>query len=954
MFATIATLLLVGIIPAPVSPLSPQDENTLVADDIQFVKALANYQYFALALSQIDEIQARKLDGNLEGDAILARAFVFKRASETTSDEAKRLEHQGQAISLLFDWKQPGNPHAFHPRRTEALSDLADLLSERAKTLKENSLAPGAEEVEASKAQALADFKDADETFVTIYRDCESHAEQLAESGQTDAADSLVNRGRDTMLYRGINYLEWAGVSEDPEFYLDKAVDILEEYQWELPDEGMLTQYVAMQYQANAEQQRGSIDDALDLYDQVIEEMTEIFWPYLSTFPEASKAQVARVLAVTYGMKASLLVKGGDLAGAESEIDAMVATHDEVSQPLGRAGHAVLLDWIRTLKGFGQAARGLEYLRQISTNGRGTPEGDLANQFLAQIVEQESGSGLVAASARDYASAADGFRREGKHRDAAYYFTLALAHIETEEERSELETSLWLDLGYSLQKNKRYLVASLAYEHAFEALISQEQVASGETLLLTAARWQQAVDLRYKLTRSPFDRQRREQTRQRLTDTGYASVEGQFVAALELFSEAGGLSRQNKDNATDDEKGPAKAKYLEALAEFQAVEETAPSYERALVYAGRCLAGADDPESSLGAFDVMLNRVKDRSKDPINPESRTKREQALAEALYYKASLLIELGRATEALSTLAEFESTATGQESFIELVKYRRVAAQAMLNLPEETQAAFDDFESAFPESVYVAPASFQLAKTYDAAAQEASGDRARDMRHRAAEAMWAYCEKAGFPSFSNGIKAATWFRDVGQLKRAAESYAATIDRFAESENTSSLDNARIGYGMVLNALHDFGKARALWEELRSRHPDRPTILTGTALCLGGWPDDDGQGTITEIPGTGDYEESFEIWKHLFKGYNVENKYHEVWWQAKLGLVWSQYRIGTQDNQGYYNARKVLENQKLNTPNYDEDTTKNLSPEHQYEGSFRQRFRYLDKIVPMTLDQP
>ena len=81
---------------------------------------------------------------------------------------------------------------------------------------------------------------------------------------------------------------------------------------------------------------------------------------------------------------------------------------------------------------------------------------------------------------------------------------------------------------------------------------------------------------------------------------------------------------------------------------------------------------------------------------------------------------------------------------------------------------------------------------------------------------------------------------------------------------------------------------------------------------------------------------------------GAGVTGKYQEPWWTAKLGAVYCKYRQGTEDPQAFNEARKVIGNQQLLTPNYDEDTMAGLEPEQQFEPRFKKLFRHLDGKIP------
>ena len=950
-----ATLLLLAAGPLAATPLAPvgEKEDALLEDEIRFAEDLARYRFYNLAIGHLREIKGQKLSGDLEGTAVLTEARIYKSSSMVEADEDKRLEHQSTAISLLHDWKQAGSPYAFHDRRVDALKDLAELLRERANTYKRRSQDPANPSADTSKALADQDYDDADETYEMLRREAEARAEQLIDLEQEDEAEPFLQTASNTYLWKGINNIEWSAVSKDADFKLENAVEELENYQWDLPDEGMLQSYVAMQYQARAMFLLGDADDALDLWDQVIEEMTGGFLEIMSDFDPYARASIMGVLSRTYGMKAEAQLKSGDLAGGEASIAELVALHDGKSQPLGRDGHQVVLDWHVALDGVGQGARALDLLKRIAAEGQGTREGTIAGAYLSSAIEGgEPGESLNVAP-DVLMSVAESKKREGKNRDAAFTYQQVIAKRAEGDDPTDLAIRAWEGLSTVLRRDGRHLEAALAFEQTMvfieEAGLETDQ-AYAESWRTAVSNYQRSMENRYKVTRDDFDRDLRDTARAAAQERGIGSADTAFDAAKEVFEEAQGLARALRDDSSDADRTAVAEAFRDAGSEFISIEENASVYESALVYRARAAAGAGDHDEALGLFDEMIARAD--GPRPTDPSARSRREQATAEAYYYKALLLVERERPADALAALEGFEDRVPGQESFHEQAKYQRVIASALLGDLPATEAAVTDLESVFPDSGYIANAAFRLATTLDdaatAAADAGNAARSTELRAQAATAMFRHCELAGFPSFTNLMRAASWFVQSGEGTDAEEAYQTAVDRFAGKLDDRRVDEARIGLGTALNTQQDFGKARAVWQELLARESRRPSIVQGAARCFGGWLEEDANGAIVEIAGSGDYMEAFELWKQLKKGFDVDSKYTESWWEAKLGTIWTLYRAGTSDSQRFFDARKVIENQKLTTPGYDEDTRANLEPDQLYTRSFKPLFRYLDKTIP------
>lgn len=949
------------------SPALAVDEDALVIDDIKFAEDLARYQYFGLALDVVQGVQSGSdLSNDLEGDAVLTEARIYKRFSEATADADALARNQDRAIDLLYDWRQAGSDFSFHDRRPDALQDLAELLRERGVRFKR--VAEEAADAEAALDQARADFGDADEVYETLRREAEERAEQLRDEGQTDAATDFETIARNTELYRGLNFIEWSDVAPDAEFKLEEAIDAFDNFSWELPDEGMLIGYVALQYQALALQKYGTVTsdqdavaEAVDIYDQCIEELTNFFWlaegeddrgksfRFWDVLGPGQKMQIAGVTADSYSLKARLFVDLGRIDDSSAAMAEMQELHDDNGQALGRQGHQALLAWVEALDRAGHAGKGLDAVKRIAQEGSGTAEGERAARLLSSLNPDVIAQ---AASPSVLVTLATTFLKDKRYDDAAFtYLKVANGDLNATE-RDEYLIDSWLGAASALRQSGRYLESGLAYENAVDQLAALSELDEQGTLQLERASGglYRSFDLNYKQSGHPFDKTLRDDARQKLISMGLADADLQFNAAKESFDEAELLARSLDDESTDADRRDVAEAFVTAIGELESVDSGAPSFERALVYIGRSHRGAGDSAKAIEFFDQMLARVDDRSLAPTDPKGRNRREQAVAEATYWKAVTQFEdLEDASTALATLASIEKDAPNQGSFHELAKYQRVVFHEALGQPEDAQDAFDDLVDTFPESSYVGGAAFYLASALFTASEGASDlAEATELKSRAADAMWTYTETSSYSSFSNALRAAGWFADVARLDDARSAYETMMSEFDGRVSADQMDDVRQGLAEVLNEQREFGVARQLWKELQDRNPRSSSILAGAARCYGGWLETDDAGNVVEVSGSGDYDDAFSIWAELKKGFDRSAKYESVWWEAKLQTIYSLYRRGSSDPKFLGNARALLDNQRISTPEYDRDTMEQLDEEKRYEDLYRPYFRYLERQIP------
>lgn len=920
-------LLLLAALAVPAQ--SAETVAPLLTDDLRFAENLARHRYFDLAMTSVAgtrrAVQALSDARDLLGETDLVEARVLKRKAQNTADPGARLEAQSAAISKLKDWTGAGSIYAYHDRLVDALEDLAEMLRERGQL---HALRASEGDADAA-ALADEDFRGAEETYRALRGEAESLAQQFQDLEEGDRAAALRVRAANSYYFQGLNSIEWADVAADSELRLEQATKQLDDFLWDA-DDAQLIYYYALFEQARAYDKLGDADDARDIIEENILGLAgDMYWEYVGELPANAQQLVAAMFDKSWGYLARLDARQGDLEAGQRWIDTMLAEHKLKQVAIGRDGFAVLLEWARSLDGLGRTGPATDIVKLVADQGRGTPEGQIAEVMLTELV-----AGGNVQSPAVLMSAARGSFTERKFNDAAFYYIKAAALLSSPAELAEHGFDAWMGAGSSLKQLGRHLEAAVAYEQAL--LLEQAGRNELPNLEKAATGLYNSYERRFKDTGDSYDKSLRTAASERLIAMEGIELDLAFMTATETFGEV----------AADDVQG-----YLGVKADFEGVPKNSPNYERALVYIARCLEGAGRSDEAVRAYQAMEARADDPSLEPGNAQSRNRREIAMAQSRYYHATLLLteQVQRPADVLVVLSGYEDDLPGQASFHELVKLRRVEAHAALGNVDLAEAELAALQAANASSSIIAAAAYRTATTLEAAARaDTQPDRAKGLLARAANALWIYAEADGFSSPINVMGAGDWFLECGQAADAERVFARALDGMQRSgDSADRIERARIGLATALDVQADFGRSRTLWKDLLASNPSSVRIRRGAARCFGGWLEYDRDGNVLEIAGSGDYQDALEIWVELVKGTNVKAKYTQIWWESKLGSIYAYYRMRNLQPDAVRSASKIIQNQKLATPNYDADTMELIEEDQRYTPLFRDIFRHLDRQI-------
>ena len=921
--------------------LAQDGGDPLLADDVRFADNLARHRYFDLAADVLAGLRRGELSPVDRGTVDLATATVERKAGEAATDPDAQLRHHSAAIELLAGWAESGTPWANHPRRPDALAELAGALAARGRlrTAQRRPLLdePGdADRAESLRQLAEADFALCDEVRDQLRDACLAVAARRTEAGQTDEADAWQQRAAATLYDRALGAMDWAELGEAREKHLQDAYSLLGDYQWEQPQESVGL-YFAVHWQGVVRRRLGAKDEALALQQEVLGR-ARWFWDNAQADP-ATAPYVAELFDRTWGEVASLQAEQGQEQAADETLDAMIAAHAAGHVAFGAPGFEVLLGAADRLAAQGRHSRALDFVKLVADQGATGRPGEEARERLATLITEAGGAG---ASAAVLLAAARGLADRGDFLEAGFQFTRAAGVLRDDAERAEFLVPAWLGAGRAYAAGKLPLQAALCFEFALDAALAQDGPA--ELREGAAMGMYDSFDRRAAETKDPFDKALRDEASARLIKLGIAA-DLAFLKAREAFQAAS--ERTPKDPAA----------FLDALALLSAVAPDAPSHELSLVYQGRALAGAGRPEEALAAFDRLLARAADPALAPASAEARARRELALGLALHDKADVLLSaaVARPAEALAVLDGFEQKLPGQAALIEGVKFQRVLARALRGEVDAAAEAIADLATFRPGSSYLRLAWFRLSdallRAHDAARTRGEGPAADALLLRAADALWNSAELAGFPSFPNLLSTGEWYTRARRGDLAQRSYLKALEIFGKEGSSvpaEQLDDARLGLALSWNQTLDFGRATPLWKELEARRPTDSRVLVGAARGYGGWLTTGPDGAVAEVPGSGDYADAVRVWTRLFASAQSSAQHQRIWWESKLGILYAQYRSGAADPAALSTARHALDNLSLLYPDYDEDTLRELPRELQYAPPFKPLFKYLEKRIP------
>jgi tetratricopeptide (TPR) repeat protein len=943
----------------------PQDEEvrmTNVEDDLEFAVNLARNRYFDLADEYVERIKKQKLTDDEKSTLQLTNASILKLASENEPDERKRTKYYQEAIATFTEFVDY-NTH--HPKFDESRLDLARVRVNLGRYLCEKmQLTEDPEKKADWQSECKEHFGTGIELFGDLQRVFRNNSEAYQESGDQEMADEFFTLFRKTTYEMGVAYYYWALTFDPGEFnredYLERAIDTLDDYIWESPEDDFYALWAYI-YQAMAYMELGNFSDALDLAMQVYDPDTGVDLEQTKGLaPEYAKL-ITDITETAYYHVARIYIRMGEYEKADDTVESMIEQFNSQGIEISPLGDRARLEQARALLEIGDADSADKAAQICKNVGDKNPSNDVGREakiILNSIIEGAStdpSRGTISLSPDVLFAAAEGAKLERNFLEAIKAYMKVMEAADTAELKKQFLARCWNAIGecYSNLEPKRHLEASIAFERGFT---DPDRGPDKDIFETNAMNWYGALTQRHKETRDPYDEKKKKAARNRLVQLN-VSTDLRFMIANDKFNKALTIDA-----------GPAKDQALqEALEEFDQMDKQSAFYERSMVYKARCYFEMKKYDQALKEFDDFRAYIA-RVGTPGTPKQKTKRVQAQAEEAYWRSENYLRMEKFQDALSCLDGFETKFKGQTDFFAAVVYNRMLAKLGLEDFQAGEQLYREMEKAFPDSIRIPAAAYYLARSFNEKAEAIRGDTESEpsreylqFRKKCAEYMYMYCEKSNFDSFTNLRNVCEWYKELGDYgeKNAWE----TSKRYYEKLLKEFGNNAKLkdeiesdvyrGYGEVLLSLHDFQTARPIWLKLLSANKKSITVLRATGRCLGGWLEYR-SGSWVEIPGAGVYapdptekrdankiylDTALGIWNYVLRGIeDAGNKYSPEWWDAKLATAYVVYRAGEQYPSYFELAKRVIDNQKLFRPELG-------GPE------MRRKFSYLEKAIKKRL---
>jgi len=954
---------------------SEQDARTEKAenlkDDIRFSRDLARYRYFDLAVDWLAGIEkSGGLDAEAKTEVSLAKATISQMASEYALTREGRKAYYDDAVKHFDEAVKGMGAGTNRDKGNAVVEGFAKVLVNKGKfytdelTRMKSDGADAALLLETRKVAEEA-FREAVKTLNGAYADLSKASEELIDSDELES-QYLSELALQALYRKGESYFYWALLYEPQDFnredYLSKCIESLVDYMWEAGDETIFALY-AYYFQGIAEWELGKIqpDQVSDHDEKALSSLRHIYSEYgidvsqLKNLAEQDRIFVqglmekayrgvadiyrtaaARIeatetlsdtddlteLAESYGCvgdkpwmaKAPVFRPGLIKAlrgGAIAVITDMIARFDAERLKLTEEGYSALLTKARTLHDAGNAPEALTIAKDVAENNENSLVGLAAQNLLSQLLQDTDEDAQPPSVLR---LVADGAIAGSRWMEAVHALHGVIAASRTDEDRAKYLFQAWTDIGNCYRSMARNLEAALAFETGFDlAQAAGDSSAAGDLALEAYNAW----DRRFRETKQDFDMQERNRVRGIVTSLGI-SGDIQFFVAREAFSNAEGMG--NKDPEAQ------KKAYETAIDELAKVAESSAYYERSLVRLGRAHAGAGQLKKAIKTFDQLLQRIKDpKHAVGLDKKKAQQRRYAHAEAIYYKAGVLLTEEQFPEVLDTLEGYEAEFEDQVGYFPNVAFYRVRAKVGLGEWSAAEDLLSGMVSKYEGHATVPYATNSVATGYFTAYQQA-GDKtsgeALDHLRRAAEYLDEYNRLTGYDSFQNLKNVADWFKEIGELARAEENYQRLIAKYGKKPNyTATIEkDVTPKLAEVLLKLHKFQEALPLWTRVYAANRKDRAVVRSYALCLGGWMDekeDRGMWEYTEIPGAGQYQKAMDIWLELKEGVEAAGeKDSPHWWECMTNFVYCQYMLGKTNPQAKAGAIRLIANWKAVHP--------------------------------------
>lgn len=894
---------------AAASTASAQKNEAKIRSDIEFARGLAGeWSFVDLAESVIRDVESSGASGKVAEELALAKCEIYFVAAQ--SNAARREELLKKAIgeyesfvarnatsSLLEDAEAGLVKAASFYARALALK-LEDAVGDEATALKE--------EIQATLTRSVSKVTDLADRLLSIKPDERSEAER--------------RKLGELLLAKGEMLLELAKAQDDGTFSFQQSLKAFERLNSEAGEGSPagLRAFIGIGDNYSAQ---GEYVDAAGFYEFVVNyaiPRDRAAWDAAVKEQELStEDKQGRFLFVqigTPGLVRSLALSGETAAAADWGLHFYNVWKREGLDLVQPVGDLALLAVARTLVDAGGYVGGNlnagdvkwyatqeEMAAEQSSKRNQRTALEVALTIAQQVNEQNKGNTLQIRAQKVISEiiSRPGVKVDpeilleaslGEYNDQNYAAAIAslrrvqnALRIEDVAKRREMMPRLLFYVGRSFQRLDRPLEAAVTFEHALDQWSGDpqwdpenaRQFMDTMTALKRAARGDPLIEAMWsKSEREMADK-----------GSGTQQAEIAFRQAQRLY---------------DEEKFP------EAKPAYDAVQASAPSYEKALVFSGVCSYRMGQLDEAARIFDDYLNRYVHKPENQTNDATRlAKRAEATATAYFYWGLTAFKQAEASgnwqRVVELLGDYHTRFPAQSSFAPAALYRVLVAHSKLGESEKVKGVLVELLTHFPDNRWTgmgAKESYDILKARYDAEQDAA--KKKTLLREMAENLQTVNKTSQAPTFNNVRAESKHWIELGEWAIAEELLIRLRDKFS-STNREDVEKFVIpDLGEVYNRQFKVRDAAAvLRASVDAKTATRPAAAN-FAAALTGWliPTEESQGrySIREVPGVGgeEFQRGCDVWNQLA---DAAEKWTAEWYAYKLGLIYGYYAWGKID---------------------------------------------------------
>jgi len=914
---------------------------TQLQDDLDFAVDLARYRYFDLANEYVERIKSSPMSENEKSTLHMTTASILQLAADYSTDQEERYTSFNRAIE---EFKGFIEYNTYHPKYNEARIKLADVYQNLGRYLndKRGRMTDDPEAAETLKKEADQAYKECVQLLNDVVKSLRESSDNNQSAGQVEQAEKDLTEAQQAEYSKGIAYYHWGLTFDEGEFnredYLDRCIETLDEYIWDADDTNFNSLW-AYVFQGRAYVEKGDLEDGLDLVKDLLNsERGGITVDHTDDVGPEYKHFVTDLIEAATRLTARIYYLLEDYDKADECVTILMKEFERKGFELSQVGNSARLFQARSIFDKGgpdNKARAAEICNDVSEHNPTNYIGYEARILLNEIINS-SGGADIGVSPQVLMAAADGSKSQKNYFDAVLGYMKVLAACKTKQQTDEFESKTWLSIGQCYQLMKRHLEAAAAFEQGFLKADKNKNEITYESCALN---WQNSLFIRQKNTKDPFDEKRNRTAIQVLVSKNIKK-DLQLMLAKEAFAKA--MSAQTIE--------VKKEEFTKALNEFRSIDIKSKLYSTALIYQGRC-------NYEMEEYGEAIKRLKyfEKYMQNMGPaksrEDKQDRKKAEAQGAYWLAESYSKEKKYSDAVKTLSGFESRFPSQVGFFAPVIYNRIQSRLGLKDFKNAETFYSTLKKKYPDSDLISISAFYISQAFignatslKAKEGEESPKEYYDNLLKGVQYMDSHCEMDQYRSYSNLKNVCNWYKKIGEynfkndkndkklLELAIAKYGKLIEVFGNNEEYKSDIESSVNRNIaeLLSTLHRFPEAKKYWIALVNKNKKNPSILRGTAFCMGGWVEWDGK-TCIEISGTGDYtpaldanrdprnkkvslKSAYDIWNYLLRGISDRGeKQSDAWWEAKFYTAYCTYRAGEKNPEYNRYSSDIIKNLKL-----------------------------------------